>query len=74
MSVQKSYRFSDFTYAILEELVERTGKKQTEILEELIQGHVIWDYDSGKGMEIIKAAEIRLATMKSKKHESNETE
>lgn len=74
MSVQKSYRFSDFTYAVLEELVERTGKKQTEILEELIQGHVVWDYEPKEGMEIIKAAEVRLETMKSKKHESNETE
>lgn len=67
MSVQKSYRFSDYTYALLEELVERTGKKQTEILEELIQGHVIWDLDPKEGMEIIKAAEVRQATLKSKK-------
>ena len=69
MSVQKSFRLSDYTNAILEELVERTGKKQTDVIEELIKGHVIWDYEPEISTEIMKAAEIRLATLKSKGEE-----
>lgn len=69
MSVQKSFRLSDYTNAILEEIVERSGKKQTEVIEELIKGHVIWDYEPEVSTEIMKSAEIRLATLKSKSEE-----
>lgn len=69
MSVQKSFRLSDFANALLEELVERTGKKQTYIIEDLIQGYVVWDLEPGESSEVIKGAERRMETLKSKKEQ-----
>lgn len=66
MSVQKSFRLSDFTNALLEEIAERRDKKQTEVIEELIQGYVVWDLDSKESAELMKAAEVRMSTLKAK--------
>ena len=69
MSVQKSFRLADFTNALLEEIAERRNKKQTEIIEELIQGYVVWDLDPEESAEVMKAAEVRVNTLKAKKDE-----
>ena len=69
MSVQKSFRLSDFTNALLEEIAERRGKKQTEIIEELIQGYVVWDLEPQESSDLIKSAEIRMDTLKAKRDE-----
>lgn len=66
MSVQKSFRLSDFTNALLEEIAERRDKKQTEVIEELIQGYVVWDLDAEESAELMKAAEVRMSTLKAK--------
>ena len=69
MSVQKSFRLADFTNALLEEISERRGKKQTDIIEELIQGYVVWDLDPEESSEVMKAAEVRVNTLKAKERE-----
>ena len=66
LSVQKSFRLSDFTNALLEEIAERRDKKQTEVIEELIQGYVVWDLESEESAELMKAAEVRMSTLKAK--------
>lgn len=66
LSVQKSFRLSDFTNALLEEIAERRDKKQTEVIEELIQGYVVWDLDPEESAELMKAAEVRMSTLKAK--------
>ena len=66
LSVQKSFRLSDFTNALLEEIAERRDKKQTEVIEELIQGYVVWDLDPKESAELMKAAEVRMKTLKAK--------
>ena len=66
LSVQKSFRLSDFTNALLEEIAERRDKKQTEVIEELIQGYVVWDLDPEESAELMKAAEVRMKTLKAK--------
>lgn len=65
MSVPKSFRLSDFSNACLEEIAEREGKTQTEIIEQLIKGYVIWDLKPGESSEVMKAAEKRMKTIKS---------
>lgn len=69
MSVQKSFRLADFTNALLEEISERRGKKQTDVIEELIQGYVIWDLEPSESMELLKAAEVRVKALKAKEEE-----
>lgn len=69
MSVQKSFRLSDFSNALLEEIAERKDKKQTEIIEELIQGYVVWDLAPEESSEVIKSAEVRMNTLKAKRDE-----
>ena len=65
MSVAKSFRLSDFSNACLEEISERQGKTQTQIIEELIKGFVIFDLSPEEGSEIMKAAEKRIGNLKS---------
>lgn len=60
MSVKKSFRFSEFNNAILEILSERTGKTQTDILEDFIFSHVVYDFEAVESTEIIKQAKERV--------------
>lgn len=69
LSVQKSFRLDDFANAILEELSERSGKTQTAIIEELLRGHVVFDLEHEEGIEVMRSAERRMETLKSKKTE-----
>lgn len=66
MSVAKSFRLSDLSNALLEEIAKRSGKSQTDVIEQLIEGYVIFDLDPTESADLMKAAQIRMATLKSK--------
>lgn len=66
MSVAKSFRLSDFSNALLEEIAKRKEKTQTDVIEELIEGYVIWDLTPDESSEIMKAAQVRMETLKGK--------
>ncbi|MFL0584983.1 hypothetical protein ACH0B6_20735 [Solibacillus silvestris] len=65
MSVAKSFRLSDFSNALLEEISKRKEKTQTDVIEELIEGYVIFDLTPEESSEIMKAAKKRMNTIKS---------
>lgn len=67
MSVQKSFRLSDLSNAILEEIAERNDKTQTQVIEELLKDYVIFDMDPDEGQNLLKAAQTKLDTLKSKR-------
>lgn len=67
MSVPKSFRLSDWSNACLELIAEREGKTQTEIIQQLIKGYVIFDLKPEESNEVMKLAEKRLDTIKSKR-------
>lgn len=69
MSVAKSFRLSDFSNALLEEIAKRKEKTQTDVIEELIEGYVIWDLTPDESSEIMKAAQVRMETLKGKSKE-----
>lgn len=66
MSVAKSFRLSDLSNALLEEIAKRSGKTQTDVIEQLIEGYVIFDLDPTESADLMKAAQIRMETLKSK--------
>lgn len=65
VSVAKSFRLSDFSNALLEEISKRKEKTQTDVIEELIEGYVIFDLTPEESSEIMKAAKKRMNTIKS---------
>lgn len=65
MSVPKSFRLSDFSNACLEEIADRQGKTQTQVIEELIKGFVIFDMKPEESIEVMQAAEKRIGNLKS---------
>lgn len=65
MSVAKSFRLSDFSNACLEEIADRQGKTQTQVIEELIKGFVIFDMKPEESIEVMQAAEKRIGNLKS---------
>ena len=65
MSVQKNFRISDWNNACLELIAEKEGKTQTEIIQQLIKGYVIFDLSPEESNELMKSAEKRLGTIKS---------
>ena len=66
MSVAKSFRLDDFTNAMLEEISERTGKTQTDVIELLIRNHVIYDLSAEDSKELMERASERVGTGKTK--------
>lgn len=66
MSVQKNFRISDWSNACLELIAEREGKTQTEIIQQLIKGYVIFDLKPEESNDLMQAAEKRLDTIKSR--------